>query len=93
MADQLKHSQRDFSEYANLLTNNEQVERIRKQTQENDRFGGCSQAVLLSLQDEFGIGNNVNNSIKFSMNAESHIGHICIARRLGRSELSGDALK
>ncbi len=36
----------------------ERIERARKGAHENDRHSGCSQAVLLSLQEEFGIGNN-----------------------------------
>jgi C_GCAxxG_C_C family probable redox protein len=40
-----------------MSTNDERIERVKKKAHENDQHSGCSQAVLLSLQDEFGIGN------------------------------------
>ena len=36
----------------------ERIERAKKNAHENDRHSGCSQGVLLSLQKEFGIGND-----------------------------------
>lgn len=33
------------------------IERVRRKAHEYDKFSGCSQAVLLSLQEEFGIEN------------------------------------
>jgi C_GCAxxG_C_C family probable redox protein len=41
-----------------LVTNNERIQRVKKKAHENDQYSGCSQSVLLSLQEEFGIGNN-----------------------------------
>ncbi len=41
-----------------MSTNDERIERVKKKAHENDQYSGCSQAVLLSLQDEFGIGND-----------------------------------
>lgn len=41
-----------------MPANDERIERVRKQAHDNDRHSGCSQAVLLALQDEFGIGND-----------------------------------
>jgi C_GCAxxG_C_C family probable redox protein len=41
-----------------MSTNDERIQRVKKNAHENDRHSGCSQGVLLSLQDEFGIGNN-----------------------------------
>lgn len=32
------------------------LDRVRRRAHENDKHSGCSQAVLLSLQEEFGIG-------------------------------------
>ena len=32
------------------------LDRVRRRAHENDKYSGCSQAVLLSLQEEFGIG-------------------------------------
>lgn len=41
-----------------MSTDEERISRVKKNAHENDRHSGCSQGVLLSLQDEFGIGNN-----------------------------------
>jgi C_GCAxxG_C_C family probable redox protein len=41
-----------------MSTNEERIERVKKKAHENDQYSGCSQAVLLSLQEEFGIGND-----------------------------------
>ena len=41
-----------------MSTNEERIQRAKKNAHENDRHSGCSQGVLLSLQEEFGIGNN-----------------------------------
>lgn len=41
-----------------MSTQDERIERAKKNAHENDRHSGCSQGVLLSLQEEFGIGNN-----------------------------------
>jgi len=41
-----------------MAAKDERIERVRRQAHENDRHSGCSQAVLLALQDEFGIGND-----------------------------------
>jgi C_GCAxxG_C_C family probable redox protein len=41
-----------------MSTNDERIERVKKKAHENDQYSGCSQAVLSSLQDEFGIGND-----------------------------------
>ena len=34
------------------------VLRVRRKAHQNDKYSGCSQAVLLSLQEEFGIGDS-----------------------------------
>ncbi len=39
------------------MPDKEQIERVRRKAHEYDKFSGCSQAVILSLQEEFGIGN------------------------------------
>ena len=39
-----------------MPTNQERIQRVKKNAHENDRHSGCSQGVLLALQDEFGIG-------------------------------------
>ncbi len=39
-----------------MATNKERIQRVKKNAHENDRHSGCSQGVLLALQDEFGIG-------------------------------------
>ena len=39
-----------------MLTDKEMIERVRRKAYEYDKFSGCSQAVLLSLQEEFDIG-------------------------------------
>lgn len=52
-----RNSQRDITGEENMSTNDERIERVKKNAHENDEHSGCSQAVLLSLQDEFGIGN------------------------------------
>jgi C_GCAxxG_C_C family probable redox protein len=41
-----------------VSTNDERIQRVKKKAHEYDRYSGCSQSVLLSLQEEFGIGNN-----------------------------------
>ena len=41
-----------------LSTNDKRIQRAKKKAHENDQYSGCSQSVLLSLQEEFGIGNN-----------------------------------
>ncbi|NQU59599.1 MAG: C_GCAxxG_C_C family protein [Rhodospirillales bacterium] len=41
-----------------MPTNDERIQRAKKNAHENDRHSGCSQGVLLSLQEEFSIGNN-----------------------------------
>ena len=41
-----------------MPTNEERIQRAKKNAHENDRHSGCSQGVLLSLQEEFGIGND-----------------------------------
>ena len=41
-----------------MSTNEERILRAKKNAHENDRHSGCSQGVLLSLQDEFEIGND-----------------------------------
>ncbi len=41
-----------------MSTNDERIQRAKENAHENDRHSGCSQGVLLSLQEEFGIGNN-----------------------------------
>lgn len=41
-----------------MPTNDERIQRAKKNAHENDRHSGCSQGVLLSLQEEFGIGND-----------------------------------
>jgi C_GCAxxG_C_C family probable redox protein len=41
-----------------MPTNDERIQRAKKNAHENDRHSGCSQGVLLSLQEEFGIGNS-----------------------------------
>ena len=40
-----------------MLPDKEVIERVRRKAYEYDKFSGCSQAVLLSLQEEFVIGN------------------------------------
>jgi len=40
-----------------MLPDKELIERVRRKAHEYDKYSGCSQAVLLSLQEEFGIGN------------------------------------
>ena len=39
-----------------MLPDKEMIERVRRKAYEYDKFSGCSQAVLLSLQEEFDIG-------------------------------------
>lgn len=41
-----------------MASDHERIERVKQQAHDNDRHSGCSQAVLLALQDEFGIGND-----------------------------------
>ncbi len=41
-----------------MSTNDERIQRAKKKAHEYDQYSGCSQSVLLSLQEEFGIGNN-----------------------------------
>jgi C_GCAxxG_C_C family probable redox protein len=41
-----------------MSTNADRIARAKKNAHENDRHSGCSQGVLLSLQEEFGIGND-----------------------------------
>jgi len=41
-----------------MSTNDERIQRAKENAHEYDRHSGCSQGVLLSLQEEFGIGNN-----------------------------------
>ncbi len=41
-----------------MLVQDERIERAKKNAHEYDRHSGCSQCVLLSLQEEFCIGNN-----------------------------------
>ncbi len=41
-----------------MRTNDERIQRAKKKAHEYDQYSGCSQSVLLSLQEEFGIGNN-----------------------------------
>jgi len=41
-----------------MPTNDERIQRAKKNAHENDRHSGCSQGVLLSLQEEFAIGND-----------------------------------
>ena len=41
-----------------MSTNDERIQRAKKSAHEYDRYSGCSQSVLLSLQEEFEIGNN-----------------------------------
>lgn len=41
-----------------MASDKERIERVKHQAHDNDRHSGCSQAVLLALQDEFGIGND-----------------------------------
>jgi C_GCAxxG_C_C family probable redox protein len=36
----------------------ELIDRVRRRAHENDKYSGCSQAVLASLQEEFGIGDS-----------------------------------
>ncbi len=40
-----------------MLPGKELIESVRRKAHEYDKFSGCSQSVLLSLQEEFGIGN------------------------------------
>jgi len=40
-----------------MMLKNEIIQRVKRKALENDKFGGCSQSVLGSLQEEFGIGN------------------------------------
>ena len=40
-----------------MSTNEERIQRAKKKAHEYDQYSGCSQSVLLSLQQEFGIGN------------------------------------
>ena len=39
-----------------MSANNEIINRVRSKALNNDRYSGCSQAVLGALQEEFGIG-------------------------------------
>jgi len=39
-----------------MSANNQFVERVKKNAHEYDKYSGCPQAVLLALQEEFGIG-------------------------------------
>jgi len=39
-----------------MPANKERIARVKKNAHENDRHSGCSQGVLLALQEEFGIG-------------------------------------
>jgi C_GCAxxG_C_C family probable redox protein len=41
-----------------MSTNDERIQRAKKKAHEYDQYSGCSQSVLLSLQEELGIGNN-----------------------------------
>jgi C_GCAxxG_C_C family probable redox protein len=41
-----------------MSKNDERIQRAKKKAHEYDQYSGCSQSVLLSLQEEFGIGNN-----------------------------------
>lgn len=41
-----------------MSTNDERIQRAKKKAHGYDQYSGCSQSVLLSLQEEFGIGNN-----------------------------------
>lgn len=40
-----------------MLPDKELIESVRRKAHEYDKYSGCSQAVLLCLQEEFGIGN------------------------------------
>jgi C_GCAxxG_C_C family probable redox protein len=40
-----------------MPANKETIERVRAKAFNNDKYSGCSQAVLGALQEEFGIGN------------------------------------
>lgn len=41
-----------------MTSNQIRIARVKKNAHENDRHSGCSQGVLLALQDEFNIGND-----------------------------------
>lgn len=41
-----------------MANDRERIDRVKKLAHDYDRHSGCSQAVLLALQDEFGIGND-----------------------------------
>jgi C_GCAxxG_C_C family probable redox protein len=41
-----------------MSRNDERIERAKKKAHGYDQYSGCSQSVLLSLQEEFGIGND-----------------------------------
>ena len=41
-----------------MPTNQDRIKRVKKTAHEYDRHSGCSQGVLLALQEEFGIGSD-----------------------------------
>jgi C_GCAxxG_C_C family probable redox protein len=41
-----------------MLPDKELIQRVSRKAHEYDKYSGCSQSVLLSLQEEFGNGNN-----------------------------------
>ena len=41
-----------------MSKNDERIQRAKKKAHGYDQYSGCSQSVLLSLQEEFGIGND-----------------------------------
>ena len=41
-----------------MPTNKDRIAQVKRNARENDRHSGCSQGVLLALQEEFGIGSD-----------------------------------